>query len=245
MRAAGAISGAALLSALVLVACAARADDSNICFGVSEESDSAIIRVARVIGSGRAGFVESATTAADKATCPSANAACKTSSYVLPGDLLLVEDAPGDYACATFQTPKGGGHGGWLPKARLEMKTPPQPKLIDWAGKWKRAEAEIELKVKGDKIESDGEATWGAGDARRVKMGGVHVGNFDGSSAPRGATLAVGDGYDGAQSPPAGGDDTGCKVRMRLFSPFMLVEDNQNCGGANVSFSGIYLRATK
>ncbi|WP_426615040.1 hypothetical protein [Bradyrhizobium sp. McL0616] len=37
--------------------------------------------------------------------------------------------------------------------------------------------------------------------------------------------------------------DSGCGVRMRRIGPFLLVQDNGDCGGAGVSFTGLYRRS--
>ena len=38
-----------------------------------------------------------------------------------------------------------------------------------------------------------------------------------------------------------GGNDAGeCRVTLTLLPPFMLAADNHNCGGMNVSFTGVY-----
>ena len=42
--------------------------------------------------------------------------------------------------------------------------------------------------------------------------------------------------------PYEAGDDLDCRARMRLIGPYLLVADNGQCGGLNVSFSGAYRR---
>jgi hypothetical protein len=39
-------------------------------------------------------------------------------------------------------------------------------------------------------------------------------------------------------------DDSGadCDVTMRRRGPYLVVDDNRNCGGLNVTFEGIYVR---
>jgi hypothetical protein len=70
----------------------------------------------------------------------------------------------------------------------------------------------------------------------------VHIGNFDGKTKPRGNRLAFGDGYDGS-APPDRNDPTDCRVLLRLVGPYLVAADNQGCGGANVSFDGVYTKA--
>ena len=40
-------------------------------------------------------------------------------------------------------------------------------------------------------------------------------------------------------------DEGSCEVGMRLVGKFLAVKDNNNCGGNNVSFSGVYQRKPK
>jgi len=37
-------------------------------------------------------------------------------------------------------------------------------------------------------------------------------------------------------------DEQGCRVRMQRIGPWLLVEDNGDCGGSGVTFSGLYRR---
>ena len=50
-------------------------------------------------------------------------------------------------------------------------------------------------------------------------------------SKQTGDTLSFADGYD-----------DGCKVRMQRIGPWLLIEDNGSCGGAGVTFTGLYRR---
>ena len=37
-------------------------------------------------------------------------------------------------------------------------------------------------------------------------------------------------------------DEGECRVRMQRFDSWLMVEDNDGCGGAGVSFTGLYRR---
>jgi hypothetical protein len=39
-------------------------------------------------------------------------------------------------------------------------------------------------------------------------------------------------------------DEQGCRVRMQRIGLWLLVEDNSDCGGSGVTFSGLYRRKT-
>ena len=66
----------------------------------------------------------------------------------------------------------------------------------------------------------------------------MHVGNFDGA-------LAFHDGV-ALFSEAAGADEPdpySCQVRLTMAGKMLM--DNNQCGGANVSFTGYYFRAPK
>ena len=42
--------------------------------------------------------------------------------------------------------------------------------------------------------------------------------------------------------PFTAGEPGDCRIRLRLLPPFLLAEDNMNCGGMNVSFTTVYRR---
>ena len=102
-------------------------------------------------------------------------------------------------------------------------------------------EASITIKLEGAALTVSGQATWGAHDPERVKRGGVNTGDIDTVATPRGSLIAIGSGYDGANSPDISNVDD-CRARLRLFGPYLAVEDNTACGGMNVTFAGVYSR---
>jgi hypothetical protein len=87
-----------------------------------------------------------------------------------------------------------------------------------------------------------GSATWGALDPGRASRGAINSGEIDAVGIPVGNLIAIGPDYDGKIPPePFKGDD--CRVRLRLFGPYLAVEDNLLCGGLNVTFTGVYAPA--
>jgi hypothetical protein len=42
-----------------------------------------------------------------------------------------------------------------------------------------------------------------------------------------------------------GDDESSCVVKLHRRGPYLVVSDNGNCGGLNVSFGGIYTKARK
>jgi hypothetical protein len=109
-----------------------------------------------------------------------------------------------------------------------------------------RTEAKIVLKTRGDIVKVSVNATYGAEDPERVKRGAVNSGELDGEAKPRGNTLAI--GYDpdkSAELPTPEAAKDSCAARLSLYGRYLVVEDNLGCGGMNVSFSGVYVRAAK
>lgn len=163
----------------------------------------------------------------DKENCPTA-AGCRTRSYVVKGDTVITSKRFGDFTCGWFTSANGGVKVGWLRTADLDF-----PLMLHdasdrvWIGEWIYASNSIEFTAdkQAGSLKVTGNALWkGLGD-------NVHIGELDGSSAHKDGHLEYSDGdneYD-------------CRAKMRLaIGQYLIVSDNGNCGGANVTFSGIY-----
>lgn len=178
---------------------------------------------------------------ADMATnCLVQSSTCGSKAYVVPGDDVLVTgDAVSGHVCAAFGTPQGALTTGWLPEAAL---APTAAIPEDWAGDWHRTEADLAIHpAAGGTLRVQGDATWGAFDPERVKRGGVNIGDIDGTAAPRDGTLAFTVGT--SRTLPYGkGDETDCRITLTRRGPYLVAKDNMNCGGHNVTFSGLYRR---
>ena len=236
--------GAGALALVLALASGGNAFADGDCYGISLIDEGHAVAMATVAGTGpRTNFIENG--GKTGGACPANNETCRRKGFVINGDKLLVQMGEGPFVCASYKTPKYIEVEGWLPRAALKIETAPQAALADWMGQWRRdKEAAIELKPKGPNgIQVTGSATYGALDPQRVKRGGVNIGSLEGVSTPRGNVLPVGEKYDGAK-PPGEGQNFACKARLRLFGPYLAVEDNGNCGGNNVRFTGIYMRTS-
>ena len=60
-----------------------------------------------------------------------------------------------------------------------------------------------------------------------------HNGGFMAHVAPQNDTIAFAD---------EGSYGEGCQVRMQRIGPWLMAVDNSGCGGAGVSFTGLYRR---
>ena len=232
------VSAAALACSVLFGAAGALAQKAGDCTGVTDIDDPRLA-TARIGGADRVYFVRGASEAKG---CPAARSACRDKAFVVPGDRVVAGRTQADFTCVDYVGAKGAGRAGWLATARLVREDPAAGAADDWSGTWIGTEAEIAIKPgRAGRLSVHGDATYGALDPERVKRGAVNVGEFDGDVAPAGSRLAFDVGPD-ATLPFDKGDDTDCKVSMRRLEPFLLVDDNNMCGGMNVTFRGVYRR---
>jgi hypothetical protein len=154
-----------------------------------------------------------------KRGCPQAGAPCSLGDLHANAseELLINSDIPG-FVCA--YSPKDGD-GGWIAKSDIviEKRQPTiRPSLNTWTGHWKDFDDRIDIARWHQVLMFDGHASW----ARQ------HFGSFGGTALPNGATAEI--------------EDDSCKVSMLLFGRYLVVHDNGECGGMNVSFTGVYTR---
>jgi hypothetical protein len=180
-------------------------------------------------------------------------ASCKSKAFVVPGDLVLIEQVFDESACAVFVNKKGVATYGLLPNDRLtspdNRHDESEQALI---GRWLRTEAEITVQDGGEpgQMRFDGSATFGALDEERVANGGVNTGAFSFLLAPSSGTIpqiiAPEPDENGAPKEArmarelAKPDDYFCALEFAARGPYLAVRDNNQCGGNNVSFTGVY-----
>jgi len=177
----------------------------------------------------------------ERPACPDASATCREKAFLVARDVVVTQPStvPG-FVCSTFANARGHETSGWLPADALEPLAPRPVTTASYAGRWHRTEAIITIRPgKGAGLQVDGEATWGARDPGRVARGGVNTGELGGIGRFVGNTVLVAE--DGVKT-FAAAPDTSCTVQMRLVASYLLVQDNGACGGANVSFTGVYVR---
>ena len=211
-----------LATILVAVARAAvladAADSGPRCIERSFAADGAELRLGRATA-GRTYLL------GDGTGCPGPGATCRSRAFVGRGQALLLGPSRPGYACA-FAAGRIPGNVGWMPLERLAPATQPvdpTPPLASWLGTWRQGDNAIALAAEGDRISAEGEAYWP----------GKHImpaneGEFAGTAAPAGNRLRI------------VADE--CEVEMILAGRFLVVTDNQMCGGHNVSLYGIYYR---
>jgi len=184
--------------------------------------------------------------------CPGPAPYCLDPGFVAPGDAVVVTGTTPGYVCATAVTGAGGAPvSGWLPRASLgPAPAAPAATAADWTGEWQSGpEQSISITPdSGGAIMLRGSATFGARDASRVRRGAVNTGEFVAAATPEGGKLAFlvgGDGnalpYDAERARTEGR----CALRFWRLGAYLIMVDNQQCGGANVTFTGVYSRAGK
>ena len=237
---------AAACAAAVWIASAgaAYAEAMKACDAVDIEPANAIDFARVAPGTAKVNFVKGGKAGP---SCPSADEACKDRSFLVAGDLVMIQKAPGDWVCAEYTSPKDFTTAGFLPAAALVPAEPMGTRLEAWLGRWRTGqhqEIEIVRGAKPGELSASGEATWGEDDPARVKNGGVHFGEFSASATPHGPILELASGMDGSK-PFDSNEEYLCKLRLQLYGKRLLAEDNGNCGGMNVSFYGTYTRGRR
>lgn len=178
-------------------------------------------RIARVTGTAKqkAYFNDD-----DRDDCPGGKN-CASKSYIITGDELIVSREYGNWACSWYVPAKGPPTVGWIATDRIEFAAS-DVTSGGWTGKWKYFDNSIDIsKGEAGVLVVKGSAFWhGLGD-------NVHIGELDDKAAPAGNILKLGEEEK---------DEYACKVTMRLVGKYLIASDNMNCGGVNVSFSGVY-----
>lgn len=175
------------------------------------------LRLGKVIGAGPVAFLT------DGPNCPGPAVACRSKFAARPGATVLLGRSRGDYVCA-FDGRIGSI--GWLPQQRIAAHPiDPTPPLAAWLGTWRLYDNRIVLEHEGDALDAEGEAYWPSKSTPPANEGA-----FAGTAKPSGNRLHFGN------------EAQGCEVDMVLAGPFLVVSDNRECGGHNVSFTGIFTR---
>jgi hypothetical protein len=177
--------------------------------------------------------------------CGDSAAGCVRRGYVVPGNELIVTARSGSRLCAVFVARNGSEFWGWLPAQALKVTTPAVT-LADWAGRWTQTEASVAITTSGNRsLSIKGDATYGASSPDRVRRGAINIGNIEAMVTPTGNALDFAMHSEGGATqtvPWASAAEYDCAVRMKRVGPWLVVDDNNNCGGMNVTFRGIYQR---
>ena len=166
----------------------------------------------------------------DHESCPNLDISiCPMKRHLIPGDQVVTKRQFKEFTCSGFQS-KRGFITGWVPTAALENLPVEIVPLKDWVGTWSDGEDSITIRLgKTDGLEVDGDAVWHGGEnTYGDKI--VHTGQFAGSGTPKLNTLHIEEA------------ESGCIVDMERVGTYMIVRDNDHCGGLNARFQDVYHR---
>jgi len=131
----------------------------------------------------------------------------------------VVYSVDGAWTCAGFQNgPR------WVRSAELRtVRTDTAPRPTAWVGHWTvPAGTAIIRRASGDTLRIEGHAWW-------LGLRGVsHSGSIKALAVPSGNRLHF--------------VETTCTLDLALIGKYIVADDNQRCGGANVRFWGIWKR---
>jgi hypothetical protein len=232
-----AVRRVAVVLLLTATSAPAQAQNDHACHDGHISSDLAVLRPG-VISSKepRSHFYEGADT---RAGCPGAGPTCRRNGYVLRGDKVIVaeERVPG-FVCAAFVDRKGEITAGWLPEATVDIRPPAQPSLANWLGRWRYGNSNITIKRGKAPGTFDVE-----GDSWSKRYQSVNEGVISGEAVkPNGNIIAFADDAGTTVPYEKANKETDCAIMFALVHDVMVAEDNGNCGGAGVYFSGFYRR---
>ena len=170
----------------------------------------------------------------DTEDCPTGKS-CKMASYVIPGDRVIINQIQAEWACVWYQG-KTRETVGWIPRQQIKLNPPAKvPALNEWIGHWVFSESSdlsITPSANGQALSLDGQAFWFG-----LVVNGERVIHMGALGTPE--ILPVNDRMHYS----SGDDEYSCKAELVLLPPYLIVDDNGNCGGQNVTFRGVYMRS--
>ncbi len=160
--------------------------------------------------------------------CDVSGPVCGGPPYVVPGDVVVTGLMAGQYVCALFHS-KTTESAGFLLRSELSFKpvVAAMPHSA-WIGTWRNGDDEITLRAAGAALAVTGYAFWPSA-APSEYQPSPHVGEVSGTARPVSNTVIF-----------AGKSVDDCRVSLTLLPPYLLARDNRQCGGMNVSFTGVY-----
>jgi hypothetical protein len=166
--------------------------------------------------------------------CPSREPACAEPAYLAPGDRVIISARRDAFICATYINAKGGARPGWLPADAVADDKAEPVALADWLGHWHHSDAY------GNNIHYKGDITVKAGKAGALRIEGAASKPYTIAAAIKKSDVTPADDHLSFTS-----DSGGCKVWMQRLGPWLIVNDDEFCGGGdsqNATFRGVYTR---
>jgi len=142
-----------------------------------------------------------------------------------PGDPVVMNRSEGDWTCG-YLVARDGAAQGWIRSNHIRpIPADPNPPVTAFIGTWLQESNRMRIRASktAGSLELTGEASW------HGRRGSVNTGEVSAVSAPQGNKLHF--------------QDDACRIDLALLGRFILANDNNMCGGANVRFWGIWKRA--
>jgi hypothetical protein len=148
------------------------------------------------------------------------------------GQPVAIGKRDGDWTCVSHH---GSGYG-WMLTNRLQPIQPDlHPPVIAWTGAWtplglkkQPREAVTRLVISTSSapgnLKVDGHAYWFGAVVNGERV--THEGAVEGEAQPNENRLHIAEGS--------------CEVNFSLIGGFLVVQDNRECGGMNVTFTGVW-----
>lgn len=233
------------LGIALVVSAAAQAQDADYCSPFQAARQPASSLALRTVKDEvkRLHFINSEP---NKTGCPSLETSCQLPSFVVGGDRLLVSSVNAkNMACVHYFSKAGKLSSGFVDANGLGATSNSDAKLSSRAGlgAWSNGNTGlIEIKPGSDDyVVITGEINRGPPSFNSGSLNGpAFLSNKDDGKSVGYAD----DHYDGTMPPTSPPDNSAasfsCKARLRLMGDFLIVDDNDNCGGHGVMFTGLY-----
>jgi hypothetical protein len=175
--------------------------------------------------------------------CPSRAPVCAKSGflgYLRPDQPVILSGRHDAFICATYLDVRGVDRSDWLPADALAFDKAEPVALADWLGHWRHSN-----NAHDGTTYHEGDITVKAGNTGTLQIEGAANHWDKGREAAHPSAIK-------SDVTPAGnrvsftdhGSD--CKVQMQRLGPWLIVRDDQQCGGGgdfeNATFSGVYTR---
>jgi hypothetical protein len=151
-------------------------------------------------------------------------------AYLVSGDAVFAGPLNRGFRCVYYGRSNGKIIAGFIPVENLTAMVEDNGMSTDFLiGTWKYESDSIKIKAAAaGQVSGDGQAYYQTPET-------VNEGSFSAQ-----ASLAVGQKELVFKE---GNDESSCVVKLHRRGPYLVASDNNNCGGLNVSFSGIYTKA--
>jgi hypothetical protein len=163
------------------------------------------------------------------ADCANSNAKSCRNTALRRGTAIIISFSYTDFFCAYIP---GINKGGWIKTDVVRQASQRLFANSTWLGTWSDYNDHLKIRsAPGGKVHVSGDAIWYGNIVDSTGYRSEHYGQVNFSAHPKNGVLKLvpEDQYD-------------CGIELIHVGDFLIARDNQNCGGSNVSFTGVYTR---